>query len=150
VPELPDLEIYLEALRSRIGGRTLERVRLASPFVLRTAVPPLATVDGRRVVTLRRMGKRIVVALDGGLFLVLHLMVLGRLRWLPAGSKGGKSALALFDFANGTLALVESGTKRRASLHVVDSIPVASSRSKRTRRASPRSCVARTTSSSAR
>jgi formamidopyrimidine-DNA glycosylase len=120
VPELPDLEIYLEALATRIAGRTLERVRLASPFVLRTAMPPLESVAGRRVAGLRRVGKRIVIELDGGLFLVVHLMVLGRLRWLPVGSKGGKSALALFDFANGTLALVESGTKRRASLHLVE------------------------------
>lgn len=120
MPELPDLEIYREALASRIGGRVLERVRLASPFVLRTAAPPLEAAAGRRVSGLRRVGKRIVIALEGGLFLVVHLMVLGRLRWLPVGSKGGKSALALLDFANGTLALVESGTKRRASLHVVD------------------------------
>ena len=119
MPELPDLSIYLEALAARISGRVLQGVRLASPFVLRTAVPPIESVAGRRVAGFRRIGKRIVIALEGDLFLVIHLMVLGRLRWLPVGAKGGKSALALFDFANGTLALVESGTKRRASLHLV-------------------------------
>ncbi|HET7845118.1 MAG TPA: DNA-formamidopyrimidine glycosylase family protein [Xanthomonadales bacterium] len=120
MPELPDLTIYLEALQSRIVGRVLQGVRLASPFVLRTATPPIDTAAGRRVAGLRRVGKRIVIELEGALFLVVHLMVLGRLRWLPVGAKGGKSALALFDFANGTLALVESGSKRRASLHVVE------------------------------
>ena len=119
MPELPDLTVYLEALESRVVGRVLEHVRLPSPFVLRTAVPPVADAEGRRVIGLRRIGKRIVLALEGDLFLVIHLMVLGRLRWLMPGAKGGKSALVLFELANGTLALVESGSKRRASLHVV-------------------------------
>jgi formamidopyrimidine-DNA glycosylase len=120
VPELPDLVIYLEALEGRIVGRTLQRVRLLSPFVLRTAVPPIASAEGRRVVGIRRIGKRIVLALEGELFLVLHLMVAGRLRWLSAGEKPpGRITLAILEFGNGALAFTEAGTKRRASLHFV-------------------------------
>ena len=124
MPELPDLTVYLEALEARISNQTLDRVRLLNPFVLRTAVPPLASVEGKRVVSLRRLGKRIVIALEAELFLVLHLMVAGRLRWLQdaPGRKAkapGRIALALFEFPTGTLAFTEAGTKRRASLHLV-------------------------------
>jgi len=120
VPELPDVVIYCEALAARIGGQVLERVRLISPFVLRTAVPPIGDVEGKRVVGVERLGKRIVIALEGDLFLVIHLMIAGRLRWLADGAKPpGRITLALFEFAIGRLAFTEAGTKRRASLHVV-------------------------------
>jgi formamidopyrimidine-DNA glycosylase len=120
MPELPDIEAYLAALRPRIGGARLERVRLASPFVLRSVDPPLASAAGAAVGGLRRLGKRIVIALEGGLFLVLHLMIAGRLHWRAAGAKTpGKIGLAAFDFSTGTLVLTEAGTKRRASLHLV-------------------------------
>jgi len=119
MPELPDVVVYLEALRARIAGRVLEGVRLGSPFVLRSVDPPLAACAGRRVVGLRRLGKRIVFALDDGLFLVIHLMVAGRLRWKKAGAKiPGKLGLAAFDFDSGTLLLTEAGSRKRASLHV--------------------------------
>jgi len=128
MPELPDLTVYLEALEARISNQTLARVRLLNPFVLRTAVPTLASVEGRRVVSLRRLGKRIVIALEGELFLVLHLMVAGRLRWMQdaPGNKAkapGRIALALFEFPTGTLAFTEAGTRRRASLHLVQGEP---------------------------
>src|SRR5262245_59083518 len=120
MPELPDIVVYIEALEQRIVGRRLERVRILSPFLLRTAAPPIAAIEGRRVEGLRRMGKRIVVRFEGDLFLVLHLMIAGRLRWLGASDKPpGRITLALFDFDNGTLAFTEAGTKRRASLHLV-------------------------------
>jgi formamidopyrimidine-DNA glycosylase len=120
MPELPDVVVYIEALERRVIGRTLERVRLLSPFVLRTAVPPIASVEGKRVIALRRVGKRIVFELEGELYLVLHLMVAGRLRWLSRGASApGRITLAVFDFADGSLALTEAGTKRRASLHLV-------------------------------
>jgi formamidopyrimidine-DNA glycosylase len=120
VPELPDVVVYIEALERRVIGQTLERVRLLSPFILRTAVPPIASVEGKRIVALRRVGKRIVFELEGELFLVLHLMVAGRLRWLSRGASApGRITLAVFDFADGSLALTEAGTKRRASLHLV-------------------------------
>ena len=120
MPELPDVTVYIEALEARILGERLERVRLASSFVLRSVDPPLAAVNGRRVVGLRRLGKRIVIALEGNLFVVIHLMIAGRLHWRPAGVKlGGKIGLAAFDFPSGTLAMTEAGTKRRAALHVV-------------------------------
>jgi formamidopyrimidine-DNA glycosylase len=120
MPELPDVTVYIEALAARILGERLERVRLASPFVLRTVAPPLAALNGRRVVGLRRLGKRIVIALEGDLFVVIHLMIAGRLHWRPAGGKlGGKRAVAAFDFSAGTLVMTEAGTKRRAALHVV-------------------------------
>jgi formamidopyrimidine-DNA glycosylase len=119
MPELPDLSVYLESLERRIAGRKLIAVRLANPFLLRTAVPPIAAAEGRRVSGLRRLGKRIVIALEGGLFLVLHLMIAGRLQWLEGGAKA-RNTLARFEFDNGTLAFTEAGTKRRASLHLVE------------------------------
>jgi len=120
MPELPDVVVYIEALERRVVGRTLERVRLLSPFVLRTAVPPIASAEGRRVLGLRRIGKRIVLALEGELFLVIHLMVAGRLRWLSPGMRPpGRITLAVLEFADGSLAFTEAGTKRRASLHLV-------------------------------
>ena len=120
MPELPDVLIYIEALERRIVGQTLQRVRLANPFVLRTVEPSIADVSGRKVIAVRRAGKRIILALDGDLFIVIHLMIAGRFRWLAAGAKiPGKLGLAAFDFENGTLVLTEAGSKRRASIHVV-------------------------------
>jgi len=120
VPELPDVVVYVESLAQRIVGARVERVRLMSPFVLRTVVPPLAAAEGQRVNAVRRLGKRIVVALESDLFLVMHLMIAGRLRWLEAGKKPpGRITLALIDFTTGTLAFTEAGTKKRASLHLV-------------------------------
>ena len=120
MPELPDINAYLSALDERIVGRTLERVRIASPFVLRTAQPPIAEAQGRVVRELRRIGKRIAIGLDGDLWIVVHLMIAGRLHWRPPGVKlAGRNSLAAFDFADGSLVLTEAGTKRRASLHVV-------------------------------
>jgi formamidopyrimidine-DNA glycosylase len=120
MPELPDIVVYIEALDRRILGRRLARVRLSSPFLLRTAVPPISAAEGKRVTGLRRMGKRIIIGLEDDLFLVLHLMVAGRLRWLgPKDKAPGRITLALFDFDSGTLAFTEAGTKRRASLHLV-------------------------------
>jgi formamidopyrimidine-DNA glycosylase len=120
MPELPDLTLYLEALEARILGRRLLRVRVRGPSLLRTVEPPLAAAEGRHVRALRRLGKRLVIGLEGDLFLVIHLMVAGRLRWrerLPATPPRG--ALAVFDFESGSLALTEAGTRRRASLHLV-------------------------------
>src|SRR5262245_24246444 len=120
MPELPDVVVYIEALERRVVGQILERVRLVSPFVLRTAMPPIASAEGRRVVGLRRIGKRIVLALEDNLFLVLHLMIAGRLRWLAPGDKPpGRITLAIFEFRGGSLAFTEAGTKRRASLHLI-------------------------------
>jgi len=120
VPELPDIEAYLCALEPRLVGRTLERVRLASPFLLRTMEPPLASAEGRAVCGLRRVGKRIAIGLEGDIWLVLHLMIAGRLHWRPPHVKlAGRQNLAAFDFAEGSLTLTEAGSKRRASLHVV-------------------------------
>jgi formamidopyrimidine-DNA glycosylase len=120
MPELPDVEAYLAALRPRILGARLERVRLANPFILRSVDPPLTAASGHTVTGLRRLGKRIVIALEGELFLVLHLMIAGRLHWRTAGAKTpGKIGLAAFDFSTGSLVLTEAGTKRRASLHLV-------------------------------
>ena len=120
MPELPDLTLYLDALERRIVGETLERVRLASPFLLRTVTPPLARAHGRRVGGVRRLGKRLVLALEGELFLVVHLMIAGRLRWTAPGARGpGRIALAAFDFGAGTLILTETAKKKRASLAVV-------------------------------
>jgi formamidopyrimidine-DNA glycosylase len=120
VPELPDVVVYLEALERRILGRRLRGVRLASPFVLRSVDPPVSALAGRQVVSLRRMGKRLVLGLEGDLFIVIHLMIAGRLRWVAAGAKApGKIGLAAFDFEDGTLLLTEAGSKRRASLHLV-------------------------------
>jgi formamidopyrimidine-DNA glycosylase len=120
VPELPDIAAYISALEPRIVGQVLERVRIANVFLLRTADPPLASVEGRTVRELRRVGKRIAIGLDGDLWLVLHLMIAGRLHWrAPAAKLGGRTMLAAFDFPNGSLVLTEAGTKRRASLHVL-------------------------------
>ena len=121
MPELPDIVVYTEALAARVAGRPLVGVRVLNPFLLRTAVPPLAAAFGRRVTGTERLGKRIVLALEGGLYLVLHLMVAGRLRWLPPGAKvPGRITQAVFDFPDGQLAFTEAGTRRRASLHVVE------------------------------
>jgi len=120
MPELPDVVVYIEALEARIAGARLERARVASPFLLRSVDPPLTDAAGRRVTGLRRLGKRIVVGLEGDLFLVLHLMIAGRLHWKPAGAKlPGKIGLAGFDFSSGTVVLTEAGTKRRTALHLV-------------------------------
>jgi formamidopyrimidine-DNA glycosylase len=121
MPELPDLTVYLEALRGRVVGQPLERARLSSPFLVRTVEPPLAAAEGQTVRSIERLGKRLVFELgDGELFLVLHLMVAGRLRWQKQGAKlPGKLGLAAFDFPNGTLVLTEAGSKKRAALHVV-------------------------------
>jgi formamidopyrimidine-DNA glycosylase len=120
MPELPDITAYLSALEKRILGRKLERVRISSFTLLRTAQPPLESVEGRAVRELRRIGKRIAIGLEGNLWLVLHLMIAGRLHWKPAGAKlAGRNALAAFDFDSGSLVLTEAGSKRRASLHVV-------------------------------
>jgi formamidopyrimidine-DNA glycosylase len=121
MPELPDLQVYIDSLDRRILGRKLLRVKLLNPFLLRTAVPPIASAEGKAVRALRRVGKRIVLELEGGPFLVLHLMVAGRLRWLEPGDKPpGRITLALLEFDNGALAFTEAGSKRRASLHVVE------------------------------
>jgi formamidopyrimidine-DNA glycosylase len=120
MPELPDVVAYIDALEPRIIGQTLERIRLASPFLLHTIKPPIADVEGRTVRELRRVGKRIAIGVDGDLWLVLHLMIAGRLHWRPKGAKlGGRQNLAAFDFPEGTLTLTEAGTKRRASLHIL-------------------------------
>jgi formamidopyrimidine-DNA glycosylase len=120
MPELPDIVIYLEALQQRILGERLERVRLNSAFLLRTSEPPLEAVQGKPVRELRRLGKRIAIGLDDDLWLVLHLMIAGRLQWKAAAARlSGKQNLAAFDFRLGTLVLTEAGSKRRASLHVL-------------------------------
>src|SRR6202045_4745855 len=120
MPELPDIAAYITALEPRIVAQPLDRVRLASPFLLRTAQPPITSVEGRTVRELRRIGKRIAVGFENDLWLVLHLMIAGRLHWRPPGAKlAGRQNLAAFDFSNGSLELTEAGTKRRASLHVL-------------------------------
>ena len=132
MPELPDIVVYLEALQQRILNQTLERIQIASPFLLRTAVPPIASVEGKKVIELQRLGKRICIGFEDDLWLVLHLMIAGRLHWKQTGkvsargsgrvqAKASKFGLAAFDFANGTLSLTEAGTQRRASLHLVQS-----------------------------
>jgi formamidopyrimidine-DNA glycosylase len=119
MPELPDITAYLSALQPRIVGHPLTRVRLASPFLLRTVQPALDEFEGHTVRSLHRIGKRIVFEFDNGLWLVLHLMIAGRLHWRPLGAKlGGRNNLAAFDFPNGSLVLTEAGSKRRASLHL--------------------------------
>jgi formamidopyrimidine-DNA glycosylase len=119
VPELPDVAAYISALEDRIVGQPLQHVRIADPFLLRTTDPPISSVEGRSVHELRRIGKRIVIGFDGELWLVLHLMIAGRLHWKPPGTKlAGRANLAAFDFPNGTLTLTEAGTKRRASLQL--------------------------------
>ncbi|QHS53634.1 formamidopyrimidine-DNA glycosylase [Edaphobacter sp. 12200R-103] len=119
MPELPDISAYLTALQPRIVGQRLESVRLASPFLLRTATPSLQAIEGHTIQSLGRIGKRIVMEFDHGLWLVLHLMIAGRLHWRSAGAKlAGRNSLAAFDFPNGSLVLTEAGSKRRASLHL--------------------------------
>jgi len=120
VPELPDIVVYIEALEKRILGQTLEHVRIASSFLLRTADPPLASVEGQAVSQIRRMGKRICIGLENNLWLVLHLMIAGRLHWKKRGVKvSPPRGLAAFDFTNGSLLWTEAGSRKRASLHVV-------------------------------
>lgn len=120
MPELPDIEAYLHAMRPRMLGRALLRVRRASPFILRTATPPVAEAQGREVTALRRLGKRIAIGLEGDLWLVLHLMIAGRLHWrAPDAVLAGRNALLALDLAEGALVLTEAGSKRRASLHLV-------------------------------
>ncbi|HEV8634378.1 MAG TPA: DNA-formamidopyrimidine glycosylase family protein [Chloroflexota bacterium] len=122
MPELPDVAVYVEALEKRVLGQALERVRVASPFLVRTAVPPLRAAEGKRVLGLRRLGKRIAFCLEDELFLVLHLMIAGRLHWKEAGAKvPGRVGLAAFDFPAGTLTLTEASTKKRAALHLLQS-----------------------------
>jgi formamidopyrimidine-DNA glycosylase len=120
MPELPDVAAYISALESRIVGQPIEQIRIASPFLLRTVQPPLASVEGHVVRELRRIGKRIVIGVDDNLWLALHLMIAGRLHWRAARAKlAGRQTLAAFDFPNGSLVLTEAGSKRRASLHVL-------------------------------
>ena len=134
MPELPDITIYIEALEKRILGTLLERVQFASPFLLRTAAPPISAVEGKHVVELRRLGKRICLGFEDDLWMVLHLMIAGRLHWKEPAAKAGavarpsgrtqfarlpKNTLAIFHFENGQLSLTEAGTQRRASLHIV-------------------------------
>lgn len=125
MPELPDITVYIEALESRLLGQTLEAVRIVSPFLLRTAMPPLSDANGRKVLRLRRLGKRICIGLEDDLWLVLHLMIAGRLHWHGLGTKPGRvkvsppRGLAAFDFSNGSLLWTEAGSQKRASLHVV-------------------------------
>jgi len=121
MPELPDILAYIEALEPRVINHPLERVRVATPFLLRTASPPLAAVEGRAVRELRHIGKRIAFGLEGDFWLVLHLMIAGRLHWRPANAKpSGRQSLAAFDFPQGSLVLTEAGTKRRAALHLFE------------------------------
>jgi formamidopyrimidine-DNA glycosylase len=119
MPELPDITVYVESLEQRILGSRLNRLRLNNPFLLRTVVPPISSAEGRLAVGVRRMGKRIVISLADDLYLVIHLMVAGRLKWLANKAKAPKSALAVFEFESGKLILTEAGKRRRASLHFV-------------------------------
>ena len=121
MPELPDITVYIEALERRVLGARLEATRIAHPFLLRTFDPPIAALYGRRVVALRRLGKRIAIGFEGDHWLVLHLMIAGRLHWLTPSAKKGRAALAYFGFDTGTLTLTEAGSKRRASLYVFSS-----------------------------
>lgn len=128
MPEVPDIAAYITALEARIVGHPLEHIRLASPFLLRTAQPPLASAEGRSVTQLRRIGKRIAIGLEGDLWLVLHLMIAGRLHWRPQNAKlAGRQSLAAFDFPDGSLILTEAGSKHRASLHLVSGVESLSS-----------------------
>jgi formamidopyrimidine-DNA glycosylase len=120
VPELPDITVYIEALEQRVLNQPLQKIRIAKPFLLRTVEPPISSVEGKPVIALHRLGKRIALEFEGEVFLVIHLMVAGRLKWIDAGGKvPAKIGLAAFDFPNGTLVLTEAGTKRRAGLWVV-------------------------------
>ena len=121
MPELPDIEVYVERAQQRLQGQVLRRLRLLNPFLLRTAVPPIAEAEGATVIDVQRLGKRVVLALAGERWLVLHLMIAGRLRWLTPGAKPpGRITLATFEFDAGTLAFTEAGSTRRASLHFVE------------------------------
>ena len=121
MPELPDITVYVEALEERIVGRPLERVRIATPFLLRTVTPGVAEAEGKAVREVRRLGKRIAIGVEGGVWLALHLMIAGRLHWRAAGAKlAGRQALAAFNFPNGALTLTEAGSKKRASLHLAE------------------------------
>ena len=121
MPELPDIVVYIEALEKRIVGTQLTQIRISSPFLLRTAVPPLSTIEGKEVIRLRRLGKRICFGFEEDLWLVLHLMIAGRLHWYEDKAKGSRAkALALFEFTRGSLTLTEAGTQKRASLHLVE------------------------------
>jgi formamidopyrimidine-DNA glycosylase len=121
VPELPDITVYVEKVREHLVGQVLRGVRIINPFVLRTAVPPVSILEGRAVIDARNLGKRVVLAFEGGCFVVIHLMIAGRLRWLVPGARlPGRLALAAFAFDHGQLVLTEAGSKRRASIHVVD------------------------------
>ncbi len=120
MPELPDITVYVESLAAKLRGATLQRVRLLNPFLLRSALPPIGDAQGRRVLGVARLGKRVVLVLEGELHLVIHLMIAGRLQWRPVGAKpAGKAALAVFEFDAGSLVLTEAGTQRRASLHLL-------------------------------
>jgi formamidopyrimidine-DNA glycosylase len=120
LPELPDITVYVEALEKRIIGRKLERVRIANPFLVRSVDPPISDTEGHKVVAIRRLGKRIAIGFDNDLWIVIHLMIAGRFRWVASGAKiPGKLGLAAFDFESGTLILTEAGSTRRASLYVV-------------------------------
>jgi formamidopyrimidine-DNA glycosylase len=120
LPELPDVAVYIEAIAARITGRKLARVRVANPFLLRTVAPPLSDLEGRTAQELRRIGKRIAIGFEGDLWLVVHLMIAGRLHWRPAPAKlAGRNALAALDFENGSLTLTEAGSERRAQFHVL-------------------------------
>ncbi len=121
MPELPDVVVYVESLERRIVGHVLEQIRLTSPFVLRTVVPPPSEVVGKRVIAVTRLGKRIVLAMEDEFFIVMHLMIAGRLRWIEprAHGKGPRTTLAALEFATGTLVFTEAGTRKRASLHIV-------------------------------
>src|SRR5262252_7966603 len=120
MPELPDVVAYLAALEPRVVGKRLERIRLKSPFLLRSIDPPVSEAEGRRVVRLQRLGKRIVLELENNIYIVIHLMISGRLHWKASGAKlSSRSALAAFDFETGTLTLTEASSKKRASLHLV-------------------------------
>jgi len=124
MPELPDVDVYVAAVAARLSNATLERIRLKSPFLLRSVTPPLKDAEGKRVTGVRRLGKRVVIALEGDLFLTLHLMIAGRLHWKDKGAAlAGKVSLAAFDFDTGTLTLTEAGSKKRASLHLVRGEP---------------------------
>lgn len=120
MPELPDITVYIEKLQALVAGRVLQRARMLNAFVLRTAVPAISSTEGRTVAGVQRLGKRVVLVLEGGPVVVIHLMIAGRLRWLAPGAKlPGKLALAAFEFEHGQLVLTEAGTTRRASIHVV-------------------------------
>ena len=123
MPELPDIALYIERLDQRVHGRTLQRIRVFSPFFVRTFDPPLSEAEGRKVTELRRVGKRIAIGVERGLWLIIHLMVAGRLQWLAEtveSKSKNKNQLAAFDFENGTLLVTEAGTKKRASLHLLE------------------------------